>query len=273
MLIQIFVIKVKTILFYILILGNLIIRVLVNSIRTTTAAFRDILLISLAVRPAWRVIVKYFFIVMVLPDFIPVRTFISSVKARAKEDSFGMISLPKTGKLKILKSERIRVLQGKIVKNLYFQWFFISCSSKDIYILSAFGNTGWLIHNLLKAAGIKKRRGIVLDRRNKRRIQTVFSAYINSLALYLKAENGRKFQSGKDVITKGIYPREIELAGLKIKKVNILSFAHEGQQQIAVNKEYISFTNYINVQPLTMEGRFQNRAEAEVLMNKLESLH
>ena len=57
------------------------------------------------------------------------------------------------------------------------------------------------------------------------------SERVRVLALYLKVVNGRKFRSGNDEITKDIYPKEIELAGLKIKKANILSFAHEGQQQ------------------------------------------
>ena len=271
--IQILAVNVNIISVCILIFGNLIFGILINIIRTTTAAFRDIFIISLAVRPKRKVLAKYLFLILVLPDFRPARIFISSAKERSKEDFFGKISFPKAGDLKILKSERVRRLQGKIIKTFYYHWFSISCSSEELYILSTFANTGWLIHNLLRAAGIRKRRGIVLNRENRKRIQTVFAAYINSLAIYLKFENGRRPGGRGDVITRALYPLEIELAGLKIKKANILSFAHEGKQQIEVNREYINFTNYLNIQPLVMEGRMQDRDKIENLMKKLESLH
>ncbi len=288
-----FVAKTRISITYTLAKGKLTFRVFGYGIYEISVCIRDILLISRVVRPEWRVLRAYLKSALLMPDLEPVKMFISAVNFKDKEDSCGIIHISDTTQCSVLRSERMKKLQGVIIGKLYASWFGIACSSDDLKVLASFGNTGWLTHNLLLASGNKKKNAVALNNENRRRIKTVYRSFVSSLALYLKLEDGLrngtaelpklgivakirrlfKVESPDRVITKNMYPRIIEIQSLKIRRENILSYKLDAVRQIKMNSEYIGFNKYLKAQSLIMEGRIQNRDAAEMLMNKLESLH
>ena len=285
--------KIRIFTVYTLTLTKLSFLIFGYGIYVSSVYIRDILLIAMVVRPKWKVFGTYLKLSVMIPDLSPLNVFISDVNISNKEDSCGIIRFPRTVECSIISSERIMKLQSAIIKKLYASWFEIACSNDDLEVLSAYGNTGWLTHNLFLASGIKNKKAVVLSKDNKRKIQTVFRAYVSSLALYLKLEDrikdstvdlpelsisakiGRLFRrtSRNRLITKNIYPKSIEIQSLKIRKENMLSYGFESARQIKINSEYSGFNKYLGAQSLIMEGRIQNRDKTEKLMNKLESLH
>ena len=255
---------------YILSVIKLCLRIYGYSIYEISVYLRDILLTIMVVRPTWKVIGHYLKSALLMPDLEPVKMFILAVNIKDKEDSCGIIHISNTTQCSVLKSERMKKLQGIIIGKLYAVWFGIACSSDDLKVLASFGNTGWLTYNLLLASGLKKKNAVALNNENRRRIKTVYRSFVSSLALYLKLENGAHPDR---VITKNMYPQSIEVQSLKIRRENILSYKLEAIRQIKMNSEYIGFNKYLKAQSLIMEGRIQNRDVIEKLMGKLERLH
>ena len=125
------------------------------------------------------------------------------------------------------------------------------------------------------------------------RVQIVYRSFVSTLSLYLKhtdeIKNTKEFISKtgfvskivysfkgsrhKSIVSRNIYPREIELERLKIQRENILVYRLEALRHIKINSEYVVFSKYLGVQPLVMEGRILDREKIEKLMNKLERLH
>ena len=288
-----FVVKTSIYSVYTLTLVKLTLQVVVYGIYVTFVYIRDILLISMTVRPKRKVLGPYLKSAFTIPDFKAIKVFLSSANFRDKESSWGIIRFPRASECRIIKSERIKKLQSVIIRKLYASWFGIACSNDDLKVLSSYGNTGWLAHNLLLASGIKKKSAVIIDGDSRRKVHTVFKPYVSSLALYLKLEdgmrNGRaeipeisiagkigrlfKRSSTHGVITKNMYPRSIEVQILKIKRENILYYKLEAVRQIKMNSEYLGFEKYLKAQSLVMEGGSQSREKVEMLMNKLESLH
>jgi hypothetical protein len=290
---QMFIAKRRNITVYNLAVIKLFLRIFGYSIYEISVYLRDILLITMVVRPSGKVFGDYLRSAFIIPNFEPVIIFISAVNIKDKEDSCGIIHISDTTQCSVLRSERMKKLQGIIIRKLYASWFGIPCSSDDLKVLATYGNTGWLTHNLLLASGIKKKNTVALNNENRRRIKTVYRSFVSSLALYLKLEDGLrngtaelpklgivakirrlfKVESPDRVITKNMYPRIIEIQSLKIRRENILSYKLEAVRQIKMNSEYMGFNKYLKAQSLIMEGRIRNRDAAEMLMNKLESLH
>ncbi len=265
-----FVAKTRISITYVFAVGKLTFRVFGYGIYEISVCIRDILLISRVVRPEWRVFGAYLKSALLMPDLEPVKMFISAVNIKDKEDSCGIIHISNTTQCSVLKSERMKKLQGIIIGKLYAVWFGIACSSDDLKVLASFGNTGWLTYNLLLASGLKKKNAVALNNENRRRIKTVYRSFVSSLALYLKLEDGAHPDR---VITKNMYPQSIEVQSLKIRRENILSYKLEAVRQIKMNSEYMGFNKYLKAQSLIMEGRIQNRDLIEMLMGKLERLH
>ena len=288
-----FVVKTSIYSVYTLTLVKLTLQVVVYGIYVTFVYIRDILLISMTVRPEWKVFGVYLKSALIIPDLSPVTVFISSVNFKDKEGSCGILRLPRASECRIIRAERIKKLQSVIIRKLYNSWFGIVCSNDDLKVLSAYGNTGWLTHNLLLTSGIKKKNSVAINGDSRRKVQTVYRPFVSSLALYLKLEedlrNGTaelpelsliakisvlfKKHKPNRVVTKNMYPREIDVQSLKIRKENLLSYRIEAVRQIKINSEYMVFEKYLKAQSLIMEGRIQNRKKAEILMNKLELLH
>ena len=267
---QIFIAKRRISIVYTLALVKLTFQIFGYGIYEISVYIRDILLITRVVRPKGEVFIAYLKSAFIMPNFEPVTIFISAANIKDKEDSCGIIHISHTKQCSFLRSERMKKLQGVIVEKLYASWFGIVCSSNDLKVLSSYGNTGWLTHNLLIASGIKKKSAVALNNENRRMIKTVYRSFVSSLALYLKLEEGVRPDR---VITKNMYPQSIEIQSLKIRRENILIYKLEAVRQIKMNSEYMGFNKYLKAQSLIMEGRIQNRDAAEMLMNKLESLH
>lgn len=288
-----FVVKTSIYSVYTLTLIKLTFLAIVYGVYVTSVSIRDILLISMTVRPEWKILREYLGSTLIIPDLRPVKVFISSVNVKCKNDSCGIIRFPRASECRIIRAERIKKLQSVIIKKLLGSWFGIKCKSDDLEVLSSFGNTGWLTHNLLLASGIKKRNYVAMNIDSRRKVQTVYRSFVSSLALYLKLEENIRNGSAKlpkssfmakicvllkkhkpnSVVTKNMYPKEIDIQSLKIRRQNILSYKLEAVRQIKVNSEYLGFEKYLKAQSLIMEGRIQNREKVEILMNKLESLH
>jgi len=278
---------------YILSVIKLCLRIYGHSIYEISVYLRDILLTIMVVRPTWKVIGHYLKSAFIIPNFEPVTMFISAVNIKDKEDSCGIIHISNTTQCSVLKSKRMKKLQGIIIGKLYAVWFGIACSNDELKVLASFGNTGWLTHNLLLASGLKKKNAVALNNENRRRIKTVYRSFVSSLALYLKFEDGLrngkaelpklditakirrlfKVASPDRVITKNMYPQSIEVQSLKIRRENILSYKLEAVRQIKMNSEYMGFNKYLKAQSLIMEGRIQDKTAIEILMGKLERLH
>ena len=265
-----FIAKRRNLTVYKLAVITLYLRIFGYSIYEISVFIRDILLVTGVVRPKWEIFTTYLKSAFIMPNFEPVTIFISAANIKDKEDSCGIIHISHTKQCSFLRSERIKKLQGLIIGKLYASWFGIICSSDDLKVLSAYGNTGWLTHNLLMASGIQKKSAVVLNNENKRRVKTVYRSFVSSLALYLKLEEGGRPDR---VVSKNMYPLEVEVQSLKIRRENILSYKLDALRQIKINSEYMGFNKYLKAQSLIMEGRIQNRDTAEMLMNKLESLH
>jgi hypothetical protein len=289
----VFMVKTRIILVYTSSLIKLTFLIIVYCIAAATVYLRDILLISIVVKPELRVLGVYLKSAFVILNLRSLKMFMSAVNKKDKDDSLGVIRIPRASDCRIIRVERIKNLQAAIIGKLFAVWFGIVCSSDDLKVLSAFGNTSWLTQNLLFASGIGKKSAVSLNEENRRRIQTVYRPYVSSLALYLKLEEGLRNGSAElpdlsitakikslftrshseRVVTKNMYPRDIEVQRLEIKRENILSYSIEAVGQIKMNSEYMGFSKYLKAQSLIMEGRIHDRDKAEKLMNKLESLH
>jgi hypothetical protein len=290
---QIFIAKRRNFTVYNLAVIKLFLRIFGYSIYEISVYLRDLLLITMVVRPQREVFRAYFKLAFLMPNLEPVKMFISDASIKDKKDSCGIIHIPHTKQCSILKSERMKKLQGVIIEKLYASWFGIACSNNDLKVLSVYGNTGWLTHNLLIASGIKKMSEVSLNDENRRRVKTVYRSFVSSLALYLKLQEGLKIDRAElpksgfaakirhlfkrlqpnRVISKNMYPQGIEVQSLKIRRENILSYKLEAVRQIKMNSEYMGFNKYLKAQSLIMEGRIQNRDVIEILMGKLERLH
>ncbi|MDA3937811.1 MAG: hypothetical protein PF693_00685 [Spirochaetia bacterium] len=288
-----FIIKTEIYSVFTLALVKLTFLLVVYGIYLMAVYIRDILLISMTVRPEWRVFGRYLKSAFLIPDLGPIKLFLSSANFRDKEGSWGIIHIPKNSECRIIRSERVKKLQSSIIAKLLDSWFGIVCSSDDLKVLASYGNSGWLTRNLLTASGAKRKSAVAIKGESRRRIQTVYRPFVSSLSLYLKLEDGirngwaetpetgitgkigRLFKrsSTNGVVTKNMYPSSIEIQILKIKRENILYYKLEAVRKIKTNSEYMGFEKYLKAQSLITEGRIQNREKVEMLMNKLESLH
>jgi hypothetical protein len=289
--IDIFYLKISIQTIYILDLTLLSLRILFRIFREGAYALRAVFLISWIIRPKLQIMVSYLMILPAVPDFGPVSSFINSVRSGQEDESFGRILIPKKGNCRLIESVRVRILQAGIIKRLYASWFGIVCSNEDVKILSAFGDSGWLTYNLLRAAGVNKSRGLVLNGEARRRITTVFKPFVRSLDMYLQFEKEKRITGGgktdgmtantrkcllsgrikEAVVTADIYPVELEAERLKVKRENILSFKHKAIRQMQIASEYRAFSNYLKILLLVGEGRKLGQSTIKELMEKLKS--
>ena len=153
----------------------------------------------------------------------------------------------------ILFCGKILQLQRKVYLSLFRKWFLVTCAEKELDILCRHGSPSYLGHEILKIAGVSKKR--TFSARDMSSIAFAYRRYLEILRVHLKyfeqesvlKRNGISHRSVK------LYPDIVSLKRIDMNKSRVVIARNSILQRIKMEAEYRRFSNYLELQTLLIK--------------------
>lgn len=192
----------------------------------------------------------------------------------------------------LLRSERLRALQGQIISSAFGSWFGLKVNSAQAGVLGSYSDAAWLARGLMQSAGLVEGRDKLSDN-DRWRLKVVLEPFVRGLQLrraHLEGlpDPGRALLAAQvqkrrllRLKRKGfapdnlevLYPEMLDREVFRVRRENIEQIRNQWTTRIETRGTRRRFENYLHLQTLVLGAPSRGPVRLGRYMAAVEQRH